>query len=140
MFGHGEHMDFWSNFWDLIWFAIVVFAFVAYLVVLIGIVLDLVRDRELSGWWKAVWAVFLVFLPFVTAIVYLIGRGGGMADRGAAEALDARSATDAYIRSLARNPAEEIATAKSLREQGTISEAEYEALKAEALKHATRAD
>ena len=73
-------MDFWDFFWLLVWS----FFFIAYLIVLFQIVADLFRDRELSGWWKALWIVFLILLPVLTSLVYLVARGRGMAERQAA--------------------------------------------------------
>jgi len=69
------------SFWDIIWFIIVSFAFIAYLMIMFNILGDLFRDDSVSGWLKAVWIVCLIFLPFITALVYLIARGGGMARR-----------------------------------------------------------
>lgn len=106
----------------------------AYLIVLFNIIIDLFRDRELSGWWKAVWVFFLIFFPALTALVYLIARGGGMASRQAAQLQDAQAQTDAYIRSVAaKSPADQIADAKALLDAGAISAEEFEALKAKAL-------
>ncbi|MFV0373607.1 SHOCT domain-containing protein [Microbacterium sp.] len=129
-------MDFWSNFWNIIWIFLWAFVFVAYLYALFAIIADLFRDDKLNGWWKALWLIFLVFLPFLTALVYLIARGDGMAKRSAAATLDAQQATDSYIRSVAgsgSNAAHEIAKAKELLDAGAISAEEYEKLKARAL-------
>jgi hypothetical protein len=123
------------SFWDIIWFIIVSFAFIAYLMILFQIVTDLFRDRNLSGWLKAVWMICLVFLPFLTAIVYLIARGPGMAERQGAAVMQMREAQDEYIKSVASSasPADQIAQAKSLLDSGTISQSEFDALKAKAL-------
>ncbi|GAA2969892.1 ABC-type Fe3+ transport system permease subunit [Microbacterium terrae] len=131
-------MDLWSNFWDIIWWFLWIFVFVAYLMVLFSIIGDLFRDHKLNGWWKAVWIIFLIFVPFLTALVYLIARGKGMAERGAREAADMKAAQDAYIKSVAGGPgsasaADEIAKAKGLLDAGAISQAEFDALKAKAL-------
>lgn len=127
-------MDFWGNFWDLIWWFLWAFAFIAYLFALFAIVGDLFRDSKLSGWWKAVWIFFLIFVPFLTALVYLIARGNGMAERSAAQARQAKDATDSYIQQVAgTSPSEEIAKAKQLLAEGVIDQGEYEKLKAKAL-------
>ncbi|PWB98560.1 hypothetical protein DF220_10155 [Salinibacterium hongtaonis] len=106
---------------------------------LFSIIADLFRDRELSGWWKAVWLLFLFVVPFLTALVYLIARGRGMAERQYEQVAQAQSATDNYIRTVAgSNPSDEIATAKSLLDSGAITPAEYETLKARALSHASQ--
>jgi predicted PurR-regulated permease PerM len=123
------------SFWDIIWFIIVSFAFIAYLMVLFNIVTDLFRDRGLSGWVKAVWMICLIFFPFITAVVYLVTRGRGMAERQMAVVTDARAAQDAYIRSVAgqSSASNQIAQAKSLLDAGTITQAEFDSLKAKAL-------
>ena len=69
-----------ENFWSIIWVVVWSFLFVAYLFVLFYILTDLFRDSELSGWWKALWIIFLIFMPFLTALVYIIARGSGMAE------------------------------------------------------------
>lgn len=123
------------SFWDVVWFIIISFAFVAYLMVMFSIIIDLFRDRETSGVAKAVWIVALIFLPLLTALVYLITRGSGMADRSARDAHDMKAQQDAYIRDVAgkSSPTEQIAQAQALLESGTISQAEFESLKAKAL-------
>ena len=72
------------SFWDVVWFIVISFAFVAYLMVMFSILTDLFRDRETNGWVKAVWILCLIFLPFATALVYLIVRGRGHGDEEAA--------------------------------------------------------
>lgn len=124
-----------DGFWDFFWFLVWIFLFMAYLIVLFQVLTDLFRDRELSGWWKAVWVVFLVFVPMLTALVYLIARGRGMAERQVAAVRTAKEDTDAYIQSVAAqaSPADQIASAKALLDAGTISADEFERLKAKAL-------
>ena len=124
----------WDNFWEVIWLFFWGFVFISYLMALFSIVADLFRDHTLGGGWKAVWIFFLVFAPFVTALVYLIARGGGMAERNHRAATDAQAATDHYIRDVAgTSPADEIAKAKTLLDSGTISAEEYAHLKSRAL-------
>ncbi|MBD8079354.1 SHOCT domain-containing protein [Cellulosimicrobium arenosum] len=103
--------------------------------VLFQIIADLFRDTELSGWWKAVWIIFLIFLPVLTALIYLIARGRGMARRQAAMVAAAKQDTDSYIRDVATksSPADQIASAKALLDAGTISQPEFDQLKAKAL-------
>ncbi|GAA1495025.1 PLD nuclease N-terminal domain-containing protein [Paeniglutamicibacter kerguelensis] len=136
-------MEFWSSFWNIIWFFIWAFVFIAYLMALFSIIADLFRDRELNGWWKAVWLITMVFIPFLTALVYLIFRGKGMAERNYKNAVDKTVATEDYIRSLAQvSPSDEIVKAKALLESGTITADEYENLKQRAMGriNATTAD
>jgi type VI protein secretion system component VasK len=124
-------MDFWDFFWLLVWS----FFFVCYLMVLFQVIADLFRDRELSGWWKALWIIFLIIFPFLALIIYLIARGRGMAERQAGEMRKAQVATDQYIQTVASrsNPAEQIASAKNLLDSGAITQEEFEKLKQKAL-------
>ena len=132
-------MNFWNNFGDLIWWFLWIFAFTAYLFALFAIIGDLFRDRSQNGWVKAIWIIFLVFVPFLTALVYLIARGRGMAERSQKEATQMQAATDDYIRGVAgASPADEIAKAKGLLDSGTITQGEYDLLKAKALAHPTQ--
>lgn len=123
-----------NTFFQFIWLVIVSFAFVAYLIVLFQIVTDMFRDKDQKGWHKAIWIVFLIIFPLITAVIYLIARGSGMAQRQASYVQQAKSDTDAYIRDVAgRTPTQEIADAKSLLDAGTISAEEYDKIKAKAL-------
>ena len=125
--------EFWSNLGSIFWYTLTIIIFVSYLMVLFSIVGDIFRDREMSGGIRAVWIVCLIFFPFLTALIYLIARGRGMTERAVAQAERNKAAADDYIRSVAGSPADEIARAKALLDAGTISPAEYEALKAKAL-------
>jgi hypothetical protein len=116
------------------WLILSTFVFVAYLLILFHIVLDLFRDTELGGFAKVLWIIGLIFLPLLTALVYVIARGGGMAERQRAAVQRAKSDTDAYIRSVAgKSPTEQIADAKALLDAGTINQEEFAKLKAKAL-------
>ena len=132
-------MHYWSSFLDILWWSLTVFVFIAYLMALFSIISDLFRDRELNGWAKAVWLLFLVFLPFLTALVYLIARGKGMGERAQKQAAAAQTAAEDYIRSVsgtAATPTDEIQRAQQLRAAGAISDAEFETLKQAALAKA----
>jgi predicted PurR-regulated permease PerM len=108
--------------------------FGAYIFMLTWIVIDLFRDHKLNGWWKALWIVFLVFVPFLTALVYLIARGAGMADRAQQRPEKAPELSEAEVRSVSfANPADEIAKAKALLDRGILTAGEFDALKAKAL-------
>lgn len=126
----------WGSTWDFLWHFLIIFAWIAYLLVLFQILTDLFwRDHKTSGWVKAVWVIFLILLPWLTALVYLIARGQGMSERAQAAALAAKKETDDYIRQAAgRSPAQEIADAKALLDAGTISQAEFDGLKAKAMR------
>jgi hypothetical protein len=106
------------------------FFVVIWIWILITVLVDLFRDHELSGWWKAVWVLFLVFLPVITVLVYLIARGSGMRERAIKQQQEVQQATDQYIRSVAASPADELQKLASLRQQGVISPEEYESMKA----------
>lgn len=123
------------SFWEVVWLIVISFAFIAYLMAMFTIIVDLFRDRDLSGVMKAVWFVCLILLPFLTALVYLVTRGNGMAERSATEAQAVRTAQEGYIREVAggSGPAEQIAQAKQLLDSGAISQEEFAALKAKAL-------
>ncbi len=123
-----------SNFWDLIELIFSTFVFIAYLLILYHIVVDLFRDSELGGGFKALWLIGLVFIPGLTAIAYVIGRGRGMAARQRASLERAKSQTEAYIQGVAgKSPAQQIADAKALLDTGTINTDEFARLKAKAL-------
>ncbi|MDQ2661105.1 MAG: SHOCT domain-containing protein [Actinomycetota bacterium] len=127
-------MNFLQGIWDWFWLLVWVFAYLAYLFVLFFIIFDIFRDRALNGWWKAVWLIFLVFVPFLTGLVYLIVRGKGMAERSARKQVEYQEDNADYIRSVSfASPTDEIAKAKALRDQGIISDGEFEALKNKAL-------
>ena len=113
----------------------IIFAWIAYLLVLFQILGDLFRrDHKTSGWVKAIWVAFLILFPWITALIYLIARGKGMAERAQEAAAGAKKEADDYIRQAAgRSPAQEIADAKALLEAGTITQAEFESLKAKSL-------
>ncbi len=122
------------DFWDIIWFIIVTFAFVAYLMVLFSILSDLFRDKDTGGLAKAIWVIALIFFPFFTALIYLIARGQGMAERNVKAAKQMQDTQSAYIRDVAgSSPADQIHKAKELLDSGAISQAEYDAIKAKAL-------
>ena len=123
-----------SNFWDVLWLIASAFFFVAYLIVLFQVVIDLFRDAELGGGFKVLWLVGLIFLPVLTALIYILARGRGMAERQRAAMQRAKSDTDAYIREVAgKSPADQIADAKVLLDAGTINQEEFARLKAKAL-------
>jgi ABC-type multidrug transport system fused ATPase/permease subunit len=123
-----------SNFWDLILLMISTFVFVAYLLVMFQIVVDLFRDSELGGGSKVLWIIGLIFVPLITAIIYIIARGRGMAARQQASMQRAKSETETYIKGVVgKSPAADIAEAKALLDSGAITQDEFTKLKAKAL-------
>ena len=123
-----------SNFWDIVWLMVSTFFFVAYLIIMFQIVVDLFRDEDMGGGSKVLWIIGLIFLPVLTAIIYIVARGRGMAERQHASLARAKSDTDQYIREVAgKTPAQQISEAKALLDAGTINRAEFDKLKAKAL-------
>jgi hypothetical protein len=111
-----------------------IFLLIAWFWILITIIGDLFRDHETSGWAKAAWVFFLIFLPFLGVLIYLIARGEGMRDRAAAQQAAARDQMNAYIRETAgTSSADELHKLSDLRDKGAISDAEFERAKAKLL-------
>lgn len=123
------------NFLEVLWSIIAVFFLFAYLIVLFQIFADIFRDDSMNGWLKAVWIFFLLFVPYLTALVYVIARGKGMAARSARRAHEVQEQQADYIRHTAgsQSAAEQITSAKSLLDQGLITNDEFGQLKAKAL-------
>lgn len=112
-----------------------IFVFAAWLMVLFSIIADLFRDHELSGWAKAVWVLFLIFIPFLSALVYLIARGDGMRERALHQQQEAQKQLDAYIRQTAGggsegSAADQLTKLAKLHDDKKISDAEFEQAKA----------
>jgi uncharacterized membrane protein required for colicin V production len=128
-------VSFADIFWSILWFY---FLFL-WIMVLFHILGDLFRDHTLSAVTKTLWVLFLVLLPFLAALVYLLTRGKGMAERAAARQQQAQEQFDGYVRTVATtaeataSPTEQIARAKELLDAGTIDQAEFDRLKAKAL-------
>jgi hypothetical protein len=122
-------------FLDVMWTMLVFFAWVIWFWLLITIFSDIFRRHDISGWTKAAWTIFVIILPFLGVFVYMIAESKGMAERNMERAQAAQSQADDYIRNVAvgSDPAEQIAKAKSLLDNGTISSSEFEALKQKAL-------
>ena len=126
-------VSFIDIFWSMLWF----FFLFIWIVILLQIVTDLFRDHSLSGATKTLWVLFLVFLPFVAALVYMFTRGQGMAERSAARQQRAQEQFAGHVRDVAGNgaatPTEQIARAKELLDAGAIDQSEFDRLKAKAL-------
>jgi hypothetical protein len=122
-------------FLNIFWTMILFFFWVAWIWVLVGIIADLFRRHDTSGFKKALWVVCLIFLPFAGVLVYLIANGQGMAQRGLERAEANQERFNASVRSAASSDgaAQQIATAKGLLDSGAITEAEFSSLKAKAL-------
>jgi hypothetical protein len=123
------------DFGEALLVAFEVFFFVIWIWILITILTDLFRDHALSGWAKAAWVLFLVFIPFITALIYLIARGGGMRERALKAQAEAKEHMDTYIREQAHagSPADELHKLQELKEKGALSDAEFDQAKAKLL-------
>jgi Short C-terminal domain/Phospholipase_D-nuclease N-terminal len=120
-------------FLDVLWTMIIFFCWVAWIWIVITVFIDLFRRHDIGGWGKAAWVVFVIVLPFLGVLVYLIAQHDGMRERSVKEAQDQKQAFDEYVRETAGGPATEIAKAKQLLDSGAITQAEFDALKAKAL-------
>ncbi|MDZ8276071.1 SHOCT domain-containing protein [Microbacterium aquimaris] len=119
--------------WDIFLFMLMAFYVVAYIFVVVLVIVDLFRDDTLAGGWKALWILFLVFVPMLTALVYVIARGRGMAARSARRSHPGAAEVDDYRPSASADPSGDIAKAKELLDAGVISQGEFDALKSKAL-------
>jgi hypothetical protein len=123
-------------FLDILWSMIIFFVWVVWIWMMVIILTDVFRRRDLSGWGKAGWTVFLIVLPFLGAFVYLIAEGKNMADRRADEVRGQQAQFDDYVKTVAADgggAAAEIEKAKQLLDSGAITQTEFDQLKTKAL-------
>ena len=120
-------------FLEILGSMILFFAWVAWFWVLITIISDLFRRHDISGWGKALWMLFVIVVPFLGVLVYLIAQGPHMAERNVEQAKAAQAQFDSYVRETAGGSAGEIAQAKELLDSGAITQAEFDAIKQKAL-------
>ena len=115
-------------FWTMLWF----FLFFIWLMLLFRIFGDIFRSEDLSGWGKALWTIFVIFLPFLGVLIYVIARGNGMAERDVSEYKAAEAATQQYIKDTVgtTSTADEIGKLAALRDQGVLTPEEFDAKKA----------
>jgi Short C-terminal domain/Phospholipase_D-nuclease N-terminal len=128
-------------FLNIFWTILIFFAWVIFIWIAITVLIDLFRRRDLSGWAKAAWVIFVIVLPFLGVLVYLIFNHDGMADRTGKDAAASQAQFDDYVRQTAGagGPASEIEKAKKLLDSGAITQAEFDAIKAKAIGSATPA-
>ena len=121
-----------NAFWTMLWF----FLWILWFFLLFRIILDIFRSKDLGGWGKAGWLIFVCILPFLGVFVYLIARGSKMTQRDAEDAQAADQAMRAYVRDAAGSsgPADELAKLADLRDRGVISDAEFQQSKAKVLQ------
>jgi uncharacterized membrane protein YcjF (UPF0283 family) len=122
---------FWNVFWDIL----IIFTWVIFIWIAVTVLIDVFRRHDISGWGKAAWVVFVVILPWIGVLAYLIVNHDGMAERRMKEAHTAQAQFDEYVRTTAGSggAAAEIEKAKQLLDSGAISQAEFDAIKAKAL-------
>ena len=122
-------------FLSVMWTLLVIFAWVIWFWLLITVFMDLFRRHDCSGWAKAGWIIFVIVLPFLGVLIYLIAESKGIAERTQAQAQQSQEQFDDYVKTVAAqsDPAEQIAKAKSLLDSGAITQAEFDSLKAKAL-------
>ena len=122
------------SFGELLLLVAEIFIFVVWIWILFTIITDLFRDHEMSGWAKGLWILFLVFIPYLTGLIYLIARGSGMRDRAIKAQTDAKAHFDEYVREQANtSPADELHKLNELREKGALSQEEFDRAKAKLL-------
>ena len=123
-------------FLDIFWSMIIFFCWVIWIWMLVVILSDVFRRHDKSGWGKALWVVFLIVLPFLGVLVYLIANSSGMAERNVKQAKASQAEFDDYVRSVSGaegGAAAEIEKAKQLLDSGTINQQEFDAIKVKAL-------
>lgn len=124
------------TFLDVFWSMLVFFAFFIWLMILFRIFADIFRRRDIGGGAKALWVIFVIVLPFLGVLIYLITQNDGMGQRALDDAQAQQARTDAYVRSVAGSgggAAAEIEKAKGLLDSGAITQAEFDAIKSKAL-------
>ena len=120
-------------FLDILWSMIIFFCWVIWIWMMIVILTDVFRRPDIGGWAKAAWTVFLIVLPFLGALIYLISQHDKMAERQMKDVRSQQAALDDHIRTVAGGPASEIANAKRLLDEGAIDQTEFAELKRKAL-------
>ncbi len=120
-------------FMDVLWSMIIFFFWVIWIWIVITVLMDVFRRHDIGGWAKAAWTIFVVILPWVGVLIYLIAEHDGMRERGMKQAQAQQQEFDDYVRDAAGGSVGEIAKAKELLDSGTITQEEFEAIKAKAL-------
>ena len=122
------------EFGEFLWSLLIIFFMIMYFMILFSVVIDLFRNHQMGGFAKALWIIFLIFIPLISLLIYVIVYGKSMAQRQQAAVVEAQQEQDAYIKQVAgTSPAEQIAQAQQLLNSGAISQDEFDKLKAKAL-------
>ena len=122
-----------ATFLDLLWSLIIIFFFVVYFMMLFGVIVDIFRRHDIGGGKKALWLLFILVAPLLGLLIYLIVNGHGIAQRQTKDVQQSQAQFDDYVKSVAGGGADQIAKAKELLDAGTITQAEFDQLKAKAL-------
>ena len=120
-------------FLNILWTMIIFFAWVAWIWIVITVLVDIFRRHDIGGWAKAGWVVFVIIVPFLGVLIYLIAQHDGMRERSLEQAKAQQASMDQYVRETAGGSAAEIAKAKELLDSGAITQQEYDSIKAKAL-------
>ena len=120
-------------FMDVLWSMIIFFFWVIWIWIVVTVLVDVFRRDDIGGWAKAAWVIFVVILPWLGVLIYLIAQHDGMRERRIREVQDQKQAFDQYVRDAAGGSAAEIAQAKQLLDSGAITQDEFAAIKAKAL-------
>ena len=120
-------------FLEFLWAMIVFFAWIAWIWIAITCFIDIFRRHDIGGWSKALWIVFIIVIPFLGVLVYLIAQHDNMRERSVKQAQEQQAAFDKYVKDTAGGSAAEIAKAKELLDAGTITQEEFDSIKARAL-------
>ena len=120
-------------FLDVLWSMLIFFVWVIWIWIVVTVLIDVFRRHDIGGFAKALWVIFVVILPWLGVLIYLIVEHDGMRERGVKQAQAQREEFDQYVREAAGGSADEIAKAKQLLDQGAINQDEFDALKAKAL-------
>jgi type VI protein secretion system component VasK len=121
------------SIWNALWLVFISFIFITVLMMLFSVIVDIFRDKSLSGWAKAAWLLFLAVFTLLALLIYVIVRGQGMAERSMQEQVEAKESFDNYVREVSGGTASELEKAASMHAAGQISDDEYAALKAKIL-------
>ena len=120
-------------FFDVFWSIVIFFAWLAWIWIAITCFIDIFRRHDIGGFHKAVWIVFIIVIPFLGVLVYLIAQHDGMRERSVKQAQDQQAQLDQYVKQTAGGSASEIAKAKELLDSGAITQDEFDSIKAKAL-------